>query len=98
MDSGHLKSLLSYSRQLLSFHWSKYRTLKEFWIVPFLNSFDFVSILFKDTYREKAPANKTPVLTKSMNMDTWVVGTSNQLFIKGSYTETKSSKKWGSYW
>ena len=28
-----------------------------------------------------------------MNMDIWVVGTSNQLFIAGSYTETKFSKK-----
>ena len=31
----------------------------------------------KDTHREKAPSNKTPSLTKSMNMDIWVVGTSN---------------------
>ena len=35
---------------------------------------------FKDTYREKASSNKTPALTKSMNVDLWVVGTSNQLF------------------
>ena len=28
-----------------------------------------------------------------MNMNIWVVGTSNQLFIAGSYTETKFSKK-----
>ena len=27
-----------------------------------------------------------------MNMDIWEVGTSNQLFIRGSYTETKFSK------
>ena len=31
----------------------------------------------KDTYREKALSNKTPALTKSMNMDIWVVGISN---------------------
>ena len=37
--------------------------------------------LFKYTHREKAPSNKTPALTKSMNMDIWVVGTSNQLII-----------------
>ena len=30
---------------------------------------------------------------KYPNMDIWVVGTSNQLFIRGSYTETKFSKK-----
>ena len=47
---------------------------------------------FKDT-RKKDPLNKTPVLLKNMNMDFWVVGTSNQLFITGSYTETKLKKK-----
>ena len=35
----------------------------------------------KDTHREKAPSNKTPALTNSTN---WVVGTSNQLFLRGS--------------
>ena len=38
----------------------------------------------KDTHREKVPSNKTPALTKSTNMGIWVVGTSNQLFIRGS--------------
>ena len=38
----------------------------------------------KDTHREKAPSNKTPALTKSMNTDIWVVGTLNQLFRRGS--------------
>ena len=38
----------------------------------------------KDTHREKVPSNKIPVLTKSINMDNWVVDTSNQLFIRGS--------------
>ena len=47
----------------------------------------------KDTCREKARSNKTPALTKSMNMDIWVVSTSNQLFIRGSETETKFSNK-----
>ena len=32
--------------------------------------------------REKAPSNKTPALTKIMNMDIWVVGTLNQLFVR----------------
>ena len=51
---------------------------------------------FKDTHREKAPWTKTPALAESINMDIWVVGTSSQLFIAGSYTETKFSekKKW----
>ena len=38
----------------------------------------------KDTRREKAPSNKTSALTKSTNIDIWVVGTSNELFIRGS--------------
>ena len=38
----------------------------------------------KDTHREKSPSNKTPMRSKSINMDIWVVGTSNQLFIRGS--------------
>ena len=53
---------------------------------------------FKDTHREKAPSNKTPALWKSMNMDIWVVGTSNQSLIAGSYTKTKSLKKKNRYW
>ena len=31
----------------------------------------------KDNHREKAPSNKIPTLTKSRDMDIWVVGTSN---------------------
>ena len=42
------------------------------------------SIRIKDTHREKAPSNKTPVLTKSVSIGIWVVGTTNQLFIGGS--------------
>ena len=42
---------------------------------------------------EKTSSNKTPALTKRLNIDIWVVGTSNQLFIKGYQTETKFSKK-----
>ena len=44
-------------------------------------------LYFRDTHREKAPSNKTSTLTKSINMDIWVLGTSIQLFISGSYTE-----------
>ena len=39
---------------------------------------------FKDTHRGKAPSNKTPALTKSINMGICVVGTTNQLFIRVS--------------
>ena len=50
-------------------------------------------IQVKDTDRENAPSNKTSALTESMNMDIWVVGTTNQLFKRGSYAEIKFSKK-----
>ena len=33
--------------------------------------------------QRKAPSNETPALTKGRNMGIWVVGTSNQLFIRG---------------
>ena len=36
----------------------------------------------KDTYREKLPSNKIPALTKSINVDIWVIGTSKQVFKK----------------
>ena len=39
---------------------------------------------FKVTHKEKAPSNKTPAPTKSMNMDIWVFGTSNQLLGRDS--------------
>ena len=35
----------------------------------------------KDTFRVKVPSNKIPALTKSTNMDNWVVGRSNHFFI-----------------
>ena len=41
---------------------------------------------------------KTEALAKSMNINMWLVGTSNQLFITGSHKETKFSKKQSSYW
>ena len=59
-----------------------------FWIIFYL-VFDRV---LKDTQMEKTPSNKTAVLSKSMNVDIWLFGTSAQLFITGSYTETKFSK------
>ena len=43
-----------------------------------------VPFTFTDTYKEKVPSNKTSTLSESMNMDIWVVGTSNQPFIRGS--------------
>ena len=43
-----------------------------------------LKVLFKDIHREKALSNKTPAPTKSIDMGIWVVGTSNQLFRRGS--------------
>ena len=37
-------------------------------------SFELTNCI-EDTHGEKASSNKTPTLTKSMNMDIWVVGT-----------------------
>ena len=39
---------------------------------------------FKDSHRGKVASNKTPTLLKSMNMDIWLVGTSEQLYIRSS--------------
>ena len=39
--------------------------------------------IVKDTHRKKAPINKAPALTKSINKNIWAVGTSNQLFMRG---------------
>ena len=47
----------------------------------------------KGNHREKPPSNKTLKYTKSANKAVSVVGTTNQLFIRGSEAETKFSKK-----
>ena len=52
-----------------------------------------VPISLKDTHRENTLTNKTLALSKSMNMDIWVIGTLNQLFIGGSYIKIKFPKK-----
>ena len=46
------------------------------------NKFNFHVV--KDTHRQKAPSDETSTLSKIMNMDIWLVGTTNQLFIGGS--------------
>ena len=40
------------------------------------------STSFNDTHREKAPSNETRALTKSMDMDIWVVATSSHFFVR----------------
>ena len=43
------------------------------------------TLYIKNTHMEKAPSNKTLALTERMNMGIWfAIGTSNQLFIRGS--------------
>ena len=44
------------------------------------HSCGFVHI--EDAHIEKAPLTKIPTLSKSMNIDIWVVGTLNQLFAR----------------
>ena len=39
------------------------------------------------------PQIKLKCLRKSMNVDIWVIGTLNQLFVRGSHTQIKFSKK-----
>ena len=52
----------------------------------------YKKFFLKDTHRERSVSNKTQALTKSMNMDIWVFGTLNQLFIRGFHTRIKFSK------
>ena len=48
----------------------------------------------KDIHREKTRSDETPVFKEQyMNMDIWVVVTSNQLSIRGSWTEQNFQKK-----
>ena len=47
----------------------------------------------KGTHWKNATSNKTPALTKIMNMDIWVVGTLNQLFIIGFLNWNKILKR-----
>ena len=54
------------------------------YIVLNIPYFGRIQIDFKDTHREKTPQSKTPTLLTSMNKDIWVVGTSNQLYTRGS--------------
>ena len=71
------------THQRISFTWREIHLLQ--WLNHEVRIFSPVHDgCFKDTYREKALSNKTPALTKSTNMDIWVVGISNQRFTRGS--------------
>ena len=43
----------------------------------------YVLKIFKDTQKENIPSKKTQALTKSTNMDIWLIGILNLLFIRG---------------
>ena len=62
-------------------------------VKKYINIYENVLYLFKDTQGEKAPSNQTPAVVKSTNMDIWVVRTSAQVFIRGIETETEFSLK-----
>ena len=62
-------------------------------VLPFDLNFLMKNLNLKDTHRENALTNKTQGLTKSMNMDIWVLSALNKVFIRASYTEIKFSKK-----
>ena len=53
----------------------------------------WVSLL--STHREITPSNKFEALTKSY---IWAIGPLNRLFIRGSHTQSKFSKRWTSQW
>ena len=56
-----------------------------------------ICLSVRDIHRGKHVQMKLQCLKNSMNMDIWVVGTSNQLSIRVSWTETNFSKKQSSY-
>ena len=51
------------------------------------------SYSFKDIHVEKTSSIKNQALTKSMNMNIWIIGTSNQLLVRGSYNQIKFWRK-----
>ena len=47
----------------------------------------------KDTHRKNTPSSKTQVLTKSINLYIWEIGTLQQLFLRGFYDQIEVSKR-----
>ena len=52
--------------------------------VNYITQTFLLCLILRILTRKKTPSNKTPALTNGRNMDIWVLGTSNQLFIRGS--------------
>ena len=60
------------------------------WTCARLSMIDLM--LLKDTHRENKSSKKNQGLRKSINMDNWVMGPSNQQFIRSSFTQIKVNK------
>ena len=43
-------------------------------------------VITKDTHKGSTPSSKTQVLMKITNMDIWLIGTMNQIFVRGFNT------------
>ena len=64
------------------------------WVLQFpFNLTSRISSVFKDIHRKNIPSSKTQVLTKNTNMDIWVIGTLNELFIRSFYTRINFQNK-----
>ena len=59
----------------------------------YFNHYFLNKICIEDTHRRNAASNKFKALTRRMKMDIWVVSSLNQLFIRGTYSNIKFSKK-----
>ena len=57
--------------------------------------YDIVSLqnILRDTHKDNTTSKKTEALKKSMYVYIQVIGTLNQLFIRGSYTHIIKKKK-----
>ena len=99
MNYEAMKKVIQFvnKNQIFCFHFLArerfFLLLKEFFM-----GLPLAYLILKDTHREKAPQSISPALTESVYKDIWVVGASNQLLIRDSYTETKFPKKLSSYW
>ena len=98
------KNLIIFFGQLLNrisetkvIFWTKHYSRKRlhcFWwqkTAKYLMNILWILLTLKDSHREKVPSNKTPALAKSMDINIWVVGISNQLFLR-SFLNWKKKK------
>ena len=72
----------TYFEEHLPFTWSRH--YKQIYCFPSVSG-KASSYCFKDTHRVRAHSDNTQTLTKSMNMDIWVVSALDKLFIYQSF-------------